>query len=125
MKNPKSHVTLVAALHIGIGVLKILAGIIIFVVLNLTTGIVEEYDEIGTMVMKWITSFVPALVFFFGGINVLSGLVLFSYKQWARVFMMVVSAINCLSIPFGTAMGVYSLWALMQAPVMELFEGNE
>ncbi len=122
IKNPKSHVTLVAALHIGFGVLAIIGGIIVFFVLNFVTGFVEEYDEIGVMVMTWITTFVPLLLFFFGGIDVLAGILLFTYKPGARIFMLIVSAINCLDIPFGTARGVYSIWALMQPQVMEMFD---
>ncbi len=122
IKNPKSHVTLVAALHIGLGALTVVGGIIIFIVLNFAGGFVEEFDEVGTLVMNYISTFLPLLVFFFGGIDILAGLVLFTYKQWGRVFMLVISAINCLNIPIGTAKGVYSIWALMQPQVMELFE---
>lgn len=125
IKNPKSHVTLVAALHIGFGALTILGGFIALFFLSFATGFVEEYDEVGTMVMNWVTAFVPMLVFVFGGIDVLVGIALFSYKQWARILMMIVSAINCLNIPIGTAKGVYSIWALMQPEVMELFEDKE
>lgn len=122
MKNPKSHVTLIAALHIGWGGLTIIGGLIAFFVLNFATGQVEPYDEIGFTVMKWITAFVPIIVFISGGINILAGVALFSYKQWARVIMIIVAAVKCLNIPIGTALGVYSIWALMQQEVSELFE---
>jgi len=122
IKNPKSHVSLVAALHIGFGALTVLGGVITFVVLNFAGGFVEEYDEVANLVMKFLSTFVPLLIFFFGGIDILAGIALFSYKQWARVLMLVVSAINCLNIPIGTAKGVYSIWALMQPQIMEMFE---
>lgn len=125
MKNPKSHVTLVAALHIGFGALTILAGFIVLFFLSFATGFVEKYDEVGTIVMKFITTLLPMLAFVFGGIDLLVGIALFTYKQWARILMMVISAINCLNIPIGTAKGVYSIWALMQPQVMELFEQKE
>lgn len=122
MKNPKSHVTLIASLHIGWGFLTFIGGLITFFVLDFATGFVEEYDEIGTMIMNWITTFVPLIVFISGGINILAGILLFSYKQWGRVIMLIVAAIKCLNIPIGTALGVYSIWALMQPDVMALFE---
>lgn len=125
IKNAKSHVTLVAALHIGFGALAILGGVITFFVLNFATGFVEDLDEIGLMVMTWISSFIPLLLFFFGAIDVLAGILLFSYKPGARIFMLIISAINCLDIPIGTAKGVYSIWVLMKPEVMELFEPSQ
>lgn len=122
VKNPKSHVTLVAALHIGFGILTVIAGVITFIILNFAGSFVEEYDEVGKLVMNYISTFVPLLIFFFGGIDILAGVALFSYKQWSRVFMLVISAINCLNIPIGTAKGVYSIWALMQPDIMKLFD---
>ena len=122
IKNPKSHVGLVAALHIGFGVLTVIGGIITFIVLNFAGGFIEEYDEVATIVMKSLSTFLPLLICFFGGIDILAGIALFSYKKWARIFMLVISAMNCLNIPFGTAKGVYSIWALMQPQIMELFE---
>lgn len=122
INNPKSHVSLVAALHIGLGALTVIGGIITFVVLNFAGGFVEEYDEVANIIIKSLSTFLPLLICFFGGIDILAGIVLFSYKQWARVFMLVISAINCLNIPFGTAKGAYSIWALMQPQIMEMFE---
>jgi hypothetical protein len=37
---------------------------------------------------------------------------------------MIVSAINCLNIPVGTAKGIYSIWVLMQPETIDLFEQN-
>jgi hypothetical protein len=38
--------------------------------------------------------------------------------------VMIVSAMNCLNVPVGTAKGVYSLWVLMQPETIELFENS-
>jgi len=65
IKNPKSHVTLVAALHIGFGTLTVVAGIITFAALNFAGGFVEEYDEVAKIVMTSLATFIPLLIFFF------------------------------------------------------------
>jgi hypothetical protein len=122
IKNPKSHVTLVAALHIGFGILTVIGGIILFVVLNFASGFIEEYDEVAIQVMTAISTVIPLGFLIFGGIDVLAGIALFSYQQWSRVLVIIISALNCLNVPIGTAKGVYSIWALMQHEVMELFE---
>ena len=122
IKNPKSHVSLVASLHIGFGALTVVAGIVTYILLNFATNFIPEYEEVGIIVMKTLSTFLPLLICFFGGIDILAGVALFSYKPWSRIFMLVISAINCLNIPFGTAKGVYSIWALMQPQIMEMFE---
>jgi hypothetical protein len=122
IKNPKSHVSLVASLHIGFGALTVVAGIVVYIILNFATNFIPEYEEIGLVVMKSISTFLPLLICFFGVIDILAGIALFSYKSWSRIFMLIISAINCLNIPFGTAKGVYSIWALMQPQIMDMFE---
>ncbi len=121
-KNAKGHVTLVASLHIGFGALTVLAAIIIFLIFNFADGFIEDIDEIGHTVIKYIGTLLPMVILFFGGIDILAGVALFTYKQWSRVLMLIISAINCLNIPIGTAKGVYSIWALLQPEVMEMFE---
>ncbi|MBZ0257695.1 hypothetical protein K8I31_16645, partial [bacterium] len=56
---------------------------------------------------------VPGLI---GGIGMLS------YQQWSRVVVIVVSILNLLSFPFGTALGVYSLYVLLSQETGDLFK---
>ncbi len=121
-KSAKSNVTLVGALHIGFGTLTLLGAVVTFIILRFSTGFIEGHDDIGLRVMQFITTFVPFTMLIFGGIDLLAGIAIFSYKQWARVLMLVISALNCLNIPIGTAKGVYSIWVMMQPEVMEMFE---
>ncbi len=120
--NAKGHVTLVAGLHIGYGALKLIAAMIVFLAMRFAWGFIPDEDEIAHQVFKTLLSILPSVIAFFGFIDVLAGIALFSYKQWSRVIMIAVSALNCLNIPIGTAIGVYSIWALMKPEVLELFE---
>lgn len=121
-KNAKNHVTLVAGLHIGLGALTMISGALIYFGMHFAWGFIPDDEEIPRELLSAIFSFIPAIVLFFGVIDLLAGIALFSYKQWSRVFMIIVSAINCFNIPIGTAKGIYSIWALMQPDVLELFE---
>lgn len=40
------------------------------------------------------------------------------------MFCVIASAVSCLSIPFGTALGVFSLIVLTKAPIKDLFEST-
>jgi hypothetical protein len=54
-------------------------------------------------------------VFFavFGAIHVLLAWGLFERQPWARVLGIVVACLALLRIPFGTALGIYTLWVLL------------
>jgi len=34
-------------------------------------------------------------------------------KSWARIVAIIVGCLNLLHVPFGTALGVYTLWVLL------------
>jgi hypothetical protein len=38
---------------------------------------------------------------------------LITFKPWARVLAIILSALHLLNIPFGTALGIYGLWVLL------------
>ena len=45
-------------------------------------------------------------------------------RRRARVFCMIVAAISCIGIPFGTALGVFTLIVLSRDSVRRLFDAN-
>ena len=50
------------------------------------------------------------------------GLFVRRLADWARVFLIVVSAVNVLNVPFGAMLGAYGLWVLLQPETEPLFE---
>jgi hypothetical protein len=52
---------------------------------------------------------------------VAGGLFLLRLEEWARQMMVVVSALNILNVPFGSALGAYGLWVLMMPETEPLF----
>ncbi len=43
-------------------------------------------------------------------------------EGWARVLAILLGFISLFNIPFGTALGVYTLWVLLPAPSGEEYE---
>jgi hypothetical protein len=70
-------------------------------------------------IMKWF--YVLGGIWFVvsGILNLISGLFLQARKHW--VFSMVVAGINCLHMPLGTVLGVFTLIVLSRASVKELY----
>jgi hypothetical protein len=56
----------------------------------------------------------------FGGLTIYSGICLRKRKH--RPFSLAVAVINCLSIPFGTALGIFTILVLSRASVKRLYE---
>jgi len=55
--------------------------------------------------------------------GLIAGVGLLKLRPWARILGIVISAVNILNFPFGTALGVYGLWVLLSTETIALFEG--
>jgi hypothetical protein len=120
----KKHVTVVAALHIGFGILGLVAALAIFFALSFARGFVTG-EEVPNMVLKFLAISLPLLVGFMSTLGLVGGIGLLSYLPWSRYLVIVVAAFGCLNIPIGTLKGVYSLWVLLQDETVKLFEKKE
>jgi hypothetical protein len=120
-RNMKQHVSFVGALHIGFGLLGIAGALAIFFGFQFLFELVDQ-DPIAQKVLSYVGNTIALITMFFSSLGVIGGAGLFSYRSWARVLVMIVSAVNCLNIPVGTAKGIYSIWVLMQPETIELFE---
>ena len=57
----------------------------------------------------------------FGGAHLWIGSRLRRFREWARTFAILFAIVNLLIPPFGTALGVYTLWALLHRGSRPLF----
>jgi hypothetical protein len=46
-------------------------------------------------------------------VNVITGIGLLRYREWARVLALVQAAFMLIGFPFGTAIGIYTFWVLL------------
>jgi hypothetical protein len=117
----KKHVTVVGAIQIGFGILGLIGAVVVFFALNFARGMVEN-DEVGTMVLRFLSVSIPILLIFLSTLGLIGGIGLLAFKPWARYLVIVVAALGCLNIPIGTLKGVYFLWVLLQDDTVKLFE---
>lgn len=123
-RNANQHVSFVGALHIGFGILGLIGALAVFIVFNFAHDFIE-HEPIAEQVVGFLGGSIALLILFFACLGIIGGIGLFSYRPWSRILIMIVSAINCLNIPIGTAKGVYSIWVLMQPEVVEAFESGK
>jgi hypothetical protein len=55
-------------------------------------------------------------------LNVLSGIFLLQKRN--RLFSFIIGGLNCLQIPFGTALGVFTILVLSRDGVRQLYAGG-
>lgn len=120
-REMQQHVSFVGALHVGFGILGLLGALAVYLVLRFAYGFVE-YDPIASQILPFIGNTVALIILFFSSLGIIGGIGLFSYRPWARILVLIVSAINCLNVPIGTAKGIYSIWVLMHRDTIDLFE---
>ena len=113
--NLHLHVKVVAVLHILSGVLGLIAAIVIFAVFGVAGGIVIWQGEHGAATVIGI---VAMLIGGFLAMLALPGIIggwgLLAQKDWARVLVIVLGILHLVNFPFGTLLGVYTLWALLR-----------
>ncbi len=117
----KQHVSFVGAIHIGFGILGLLSALTIYIIFNFAQGFVPD-EPLAEEILSFLGGTISILIVFFASLGIIGGVGLFSYKPWARMLVMIVSAVNCVNFPIGTAKGVYSIWVLMQKETIELFD---
>jgi len=119
----EKHINVVAALQIGLSVFNLLIALLIFTVLKLVVGFVDEPNA-GTILS--IVADVLAIVFIVISVpGILAGMGLYRRKEWARILTLILSVIEIFSFPFGTAIGIYSIWALIQPETIAAFGKTE
>ena len=52
--------------------------------------------------------------------GIIAGLGLIYRKSWSRILVLVLCIIKLFNIPFGTALGIYGIWVLMQENTIKL-----
>jgi len=115
----EKHINIVAALQIGLSIFNLLIAFLIFTVLKLVGGFVDDAN--GATILSLIAD-VLAIVFIIISVpGILAGMGLYKRKEWARILTLVLSIVEIFSFPFGTAIGIYSIWALIQPETIAEF----
>lgn len=118
----KSHRPIVGALHLAWGLLSLLPVVILAVVFGgvwgaVTAATASQPDGalagtllgVGLGVVLLVVLCAVALV---GLLSVAAGLGVLQGRRWGDVLAAIASALHVFSVPFGTALAVYTGWAL-------------
>lgn len=122
----QTHVKVVAVLNIVLGAIGLAGALIVLLVFGGAAGIVglsEAGPEGGLAagIIGLVGGGIVLLVLILSLPCLIAGIGLLSYKEWARILTIVLSVLNLLNFPLGTAIGIYSLWVLFSRETLPLF----
>jgi len=83
---------------------------------------IPNVEDVGPGVLRVIGLVISSFLALIGLPQIIGGLGLIQHKEWARILMLVVSFISLPHVPFGTALGVYSMIILFNPETVRLFQ---
>ncbi len=118
----EKHINIVASLHIALSILGILIGISFFAVFYYVGEF--SHDQQAQFILSIISRVLVGFVVILSIPGLVAGIGLFKRKEWARILALIISVISLLNFPLGTAVGVYSIWALVHPEVVNHFKAD-
>ena len=119
----KQHLTIVAILSIAFGILGVFIALIILVAV--VGGGVLSGDFEAIRITSIVGPIIAGFIALISVPDIIGGIGLLKRKKWARILVLILSCIGLLNIPFGTAVGIYSIWVLVHDDTAKLFENPQ
>lgn len=120
------HIDLAGLLHVIWGALGLLLGVSVLLLAGGAVAIAASGFHRGPDVAAAVTAFAmtaAAIVLLVGGAaNVWAGVGLRRYRPAARITALGLALLNLFLLPFGTALGVYTFWVLLNHEARARFE---
>ena len=117
----QQHINILGWVYIVLGALGLLAAV--FVLLGTVGGGLLSGDAQAALITSGVGFFVALIVSVLSVPNIIGGWGLLKRRPWARILVMILGALQLLSIPVGTIIGIYTLWALTRPEAQSLLRG--
>jgi hypothetical protein len=125
----QTHVKVLGVLYLVVSAFFLLVALFLLLTMGGVAGIVgATADPEDAAIAIPVLGIAGTALAIFLGVFSLPGLAtgygLLQRKPWARILGIVLSAISLINIPFGTIVGIYGLWVLLNKETERLFEGQ-
>ena len=107
-----NHLNILGCLYLTFSLLLIIFGFLANYFIPLAGEI--SGDTTAIRILSIIGSSIGTLLFILAIPGLICSYGLIKRKKWCRTFGIVLSCLSLLSIPFGTAIGIYGLWTLFK-----------
>lgn len=120
----EQHVKTVGMIYIVLGALAVFSGLLVMGALMAGGAFLEAADPEGAgvgAILAGVGFGAGLFIIAWGILQIVIAVNLRSFKPWARIAQIIISAFWLLSIPLGTALGLYVLWVLLNKDTEPLF----
>jgi hypothetical protein len=124
-----THVKVLGVLYIALSAIGVAGALFLMLAVGTAGSIVglnaDAHDAAVALPIIGVAG--TALVVFLLAVSLpglVTGIGLLKYQPWARIAGIVLGAIHLINIPFGTALGIYALWVLLNKDTERLFAGR-
>jgi hypothetical protein len=122
----KSHVDFLGLLFIVWGLLTVVIGLStlalgVGAVALITSANRTGGGEVAAGIIAAAFTTLALIAMAWGAAHVIVGLPLRRYTPWSRLIALMLGSVDLLLLPYGTALGVYALWALLTEDGKRLF----
>ena len=119
----EKHINVVAALQIGLSVFTLLMVVLTYSVMSIIGGFIDNSE--GEMILRIIGNVISTFLILISIPGIIAGFGLYRRKEWARILTLILSVLAIFNFPFGTAIGIYSIWALIQPETVAAFSKQQ
>jgi len=95
------------------GALFLVPGIVFVILSGILRISIPATEAIGRFVAPLVLWMIGGSLFLVAAGGILVGWGLLNHRHWARVLAIVLGIVALLHPPFGTALGIYTLWVLL------------
>lgn len=78
-------------------------------------------DRTAIQITGLVAILVAGLIVLLSVPGIIAGAGLLKFKQWARILALILGLLNLPSFPVGTALGIYTIWVLLDDESIPLF----
>jgi hypothetical protein len=114
----KDHIRMVGILWLALSALNALGGVVLCILANTVFVHLHEMGappDVPTGFLRSLFGTIGLLILAKAVAGFLAGWGLLQRQPWARMLTIVLAFIALFHVPFGTALGIYSLWVLLPA----------
>ncbi len=124
-----SHIRSAGVLQIVYASLSILIGLFLLLIMGGLAAFVTTQEGspdamVGATVLGGVGVALFVLMAVLSAPAMIAGIALLRGASWARVLTIVVAALELLSFPFGTALGIYCLWVMVHPETERLLSAR-
>ena len=119
------HVKILGILHVVFGCLGVLGALVVFLIfggISAAVGINHDPDAAAAIpLLGGIGMIVFICILALSLPGLIAGIGLLQFRSWARLLTLILSAFDLINIPFGTALGIYGFWVLLNRDTEQMF----